>query len=122
MSGEKITINRALVGVLALVCLGVALAIWIGVPDGLNTWMWVGAFTRVGVVMSAFWLALPSRHREAAWADVSPMTFAGILVALIAAASRPRVVIPILAVVAVLWFVLRPRPKQRPSARPDHRS
>ena len=122
MSGEKITINRTLVGVLALVCLGTALAIWIGVPAGQNTWMWVGAFTRVGVVMSAFWLALPSRHREAAWANVSPLTFAGIVVAVIALASRPRVALPILAVVAVLWFVLRPRPKQRPSNRSDHRS
>ena len=114
MSEGKITINRTLVGVLALACLLAAGAIWIGAPND-NQWnMWCGAFTRVGLLMSAFWLALPSGGREAAWKDVTPWTFVGILLAVVGLAARPRVAVPALIVLAIVGCVLRPRPKKRP--------
>ena len=121
MSDGKITINRTLVGMLAIGCLTAAAAIWIfaQTTDGEdNREMWRGAFTRVGLLMSAFWLALPTRDREAAWANVTPMTFFGILLAIAGIAARPKVVVPALIVLAVLGAVLRPRPKKRPQNRP----
>ena len=121
MSDGKITINRTLVGVLAIGCLTAAAAIWIFAPttEGEDNWdMWKGAFTRVGLLMSAFWLALPTSGREAAWANVTPMTFIGILLAIAGIAARPKVVVPVLIVLTVLGFVLRPRPKKRPQNRP----
>ena len=124
MNPEKLPVNRTLVGLVTLLCLGAWLAIWWFAPQDNNQddtqWLLLrAAFVRVGCVMAAFWLALPTRSRKAAWANVSPMTFAGILLALFAAAYRPRIVIPILIVLAIVGFFLRPREKKRPKSRPD---
>ena len=117
MSDTKITINRTLVGVLALGCLLAGAAIWIGAPDDKQWIMWRGAFTRVGLLMSAFWLALPYGSRDAAWANVTPWSFLGIILAIVGIARFPRVAVPVLIVLAVAGFVLRPRPKKRPENR-----
>jgi len=87
MNHEKSPVNRTVVGLVTLVCLGTALAIWWFAPQDNNQddkkWVFLqAAFVRVGCVMAAFWLALPTRSRKAAWANVSPTTFAGILLAL----------------------------------------
>ena len=124
MSQEKYPVNRISVGLVTLFCLAAALAIWWFDPQDNNQddpqWkMLRAAFVRVGCVMAAFWLALPTRFRKAAWANVSPTAFAGILLALFAAAYRPRIVIPILIVLAIVGFFLRPREKKRPKSRPD---
>jgi len=117
MNDTKITINRTLVGVLALGCLLAAAAVWIGAP-GDNQWtMWCAAFTRVGLLMSAFWLALPYGSRDAAWANVTPWSFLGIMLAVVGVAARPKVAVPLLFVLAVVGFVLRPRQKKRPESR-----
>jgi multisubunit Na+/H+ antiporter MnhF subunit len=120
MNPEKYPVNRILVGLVTLLCLGMWLAIWRFAPQDNTQWRLLqAAFVRVGCVMAAFWLALPTRSRKAAWANVSPTTFAGMLLALFAAAYRPRIVIPILIVLAIVGFFLRPREKKRPRSRPD---
>lgn len=119
MGDEKIKVNRTLVAVIALCCLGSAAAIWIAAPSEDNWDMWQAAFTRIGLVMSAFWLALPSGDREAAWASVTPSTLIGILLAVIALVRLPlRIVLPLCVVLAIIGLVLRPRPKKRPQNRP----
>ena len=97
MSNRNIPVNRFLVGILALGCFGAAGGIWIAYPSD-ETWiLWVGGFTRVGLLMSAFWLALPSSHRQAAWANISKGTLIGIVVALIVTARlKLRIVAPII--------------------------
>jgi hypothetical protein len=72
----KIEVNRPLVGVIALVCLVTAAVLW-QVPDS-NT-MWVAGFVRAGLMTGAIWLALPTKNRAAAWANVSPWTLAGVV-------------------------------------------
>jgi len=120
MSHEKYSVNRTVVGLVTLVCLGTALAIWRFAPQDNTQWrMLQAAFVRVGCVTAAFWLALPTRFRKAAWANVSPMAFAGIFLALFGAAYRPKIMIPILSVLAIVGFLLRPRKKKRPHSRPD---
>ena len=118
MSQGKIAINRTLVGVLALVCLAAAAGIWRFAPSEDNWKLWQGAFTRVGLLMSAFWIALPSGDREAAWANVTPLTFAGIILAVAGVAARPKIAVPVLIVLTVIGFLVRPRPKKRPQNRP----
>lgn len=110
MTDHQVPVNRTLVGLIALACLGAALTI--GIVD---TWenLWCAAFVRVGLLMGAFWLALPSRHREAAWANVSPYTILAALVAVVIVA-RWRSAVPIVIVIAVLALVLRPRQSRRP--------
>ena len=118
MSQGKIAINRTLVGVLALVCLASAVGILMFAPSEDNWNMWQAGFTRVGLVMWAFWIALPSGDREAAWANVTPLTFVGIILAVVCIAYRPKVAIPVLIVLTVIGFLVRPRAKKRPQNRP----
>ncbi|WP_166819678.1 hypothetical protein [Thalassoroseus pseudoceratinae] len=111
--------NRTLVGLLALACLLAAgyLFFFSEAEQSSRTMMWSGAFVRVGLLTGAFWLALPTKTRDAAWAGVSPWQFVGGLLAIAAVAIRPRVAIPFLLALAVVGFFLRPRPKQRPPRR-----
>ena len=99
-----------LVGLIALSCLVAAATI--GVVD---TWenLWCAAFVQVGLLMGAFWLALPSRHREAAWANVSPYTIVAALIAVFVVA-RWRSALPVVIGVGLLALVLRPRQRRRP--------
>lgn len=119
MNEKKHPINRTLVGLIALICLGGALGLWIFAPRDDSQWrMVLAACVRVGCLMTAFWLALPSRHRQAAWANFSQSTFIGILLAIVAVAAKPKVVIlliPILIVITIIGVFLRPREKKRPS-------
>ncbi|REJ74977.1 MAG: hypothetical protein DWQ34_07210 [Planctomycetota bacterium] len=73
-----------------------------------------GALIRTGILLGALWLALPTRKREAAWANVSPVAFVATLVAAVTFVARPRILvylIPIGLALGVLSAFLRPRPK-----------
>lgn len=119
MSRDKVKINRTLVGILTLGCFAAAGVISVTHPHDESWRLWLAGFIRVGLLMSAFWLALPTRDRDAAWANVSWMTFAGLLLALIAVIRLPlRIVLPLLVVLTVVGVFLRPREKRRPGSRP----
>lgn len=115
MSGEKIPINRPLVGVIAAICLIVAgILEWqITVEQFAQKEAATGAFMRVGLLMFAFWLALPSKKRDAAWANVSPWFFVGLILAIVGVALRPKIAVPLIVVLSIIGFVLRPRNKKR---------
>jgi hypothetical protein len=108
MTDQRVPVSRLLVGVIALACLGAALAI--GIVDKWEN-LWCAAFVRVGLLMSAFWLALPSKHRDAAWANLSPYTFWGVLIAIFVVA-RWKSALPIVIAVLAISVVLRPRKRQ----------
>ena len=75
---------------------------------------------RAGLIMSALWFALPSKGREAAWANVSLPALFGFFAMIIAVSYRPRIYIPLIAVIAVIGFFLRPRGRRRSAqSRPD---
>lgn len=106
MSSAQVPVNRLLVGVLALACLVAGVGVAVG-----DTWenVWCGSFIRTGVLLGAFWLALPSRGREAAWANVSPWTLAGALGVALLFVRRPKIFFVIIAVVVIAAVVIRPR-------------
>ena len=104
-------INRTLTGVLAVLFTisGVFVLVAVDGLEGLDA-----ALLRTGVLLGALWLALPSRKREAAWANVSPVAFVAILVAAVAFVARPRlllIAIPVAIALGVVSVFLRPRPK-----------
>ena len=74
--------------------------------------LWAGACLKVGVVMLAFWLALPSLTRHDALGTTSVTTLMGVLVAALLVV-RTRVplylVLPVVGAVVVVLRVLRPR-------------
>ena len=115
----KITINRPLLGVISLGCLALWIYLYIRYPDAEgDLLMWQGGFMRAGLLTGAFWFALPSKNREAAWANVSPLTLAGMIGGIVAVAARPRIFVPLLGILAIIGFFLRPRRGAR-DQRPD---
>ena len=117
MTDQRVQVNRSLVGLIAAACLGAAITI--AVVDTYEN-MWCAAFVRVGVLMSAFWLALPTRHREAAWANLSPYTVIGALMAILVVA-RWKSALPVVIGLGVIALVLRP-PRSTSSQRVTHDS
>jgi hypothetical protein len=104
-------VNRTHVGILGVVCCAAAIVIALTAPEqeALRA-----ACLRVGLLLGAFWLALPTKSRPAAWANVSPWAVVVIVVALLFV-RQMKVFIPLLLVVGLLAFFLRPRPKKRPT-------
>jgi hypothetical protein len=111
-----VPVNRGLLGVLALICLitsvGLALA---HLGDQADKWQ--GAFMRVGVLLSAIWIALPSRENDPAWANISIWNLLGGLLALLLVAKLKiplKLILPLAVVATIAILLLRPRPKTRP--------
>lgn len=111
MATEKIEINRPLVGILTICCFLGAAAVSVLRPQ---EDLWIAGFIRVGLLMGALWLALPTRSRPAAWANVSPATFVGLIVAILLLPRYPRLILPAMAILLVLHVVLKPRKRTPP--------
>ena len=109
----KVEVNRPLVGVIALVCVVTSVLLEL-LPDANE--MWVAGFRRAGVMTGAVWLALPTKNRAAAWANVSPWTLVGVVggIVALAAGKRGLVFLPILISLAILGKVLKGRGADRP--------
>jgi len=112
----KVTLNRPLVGIIALACVGAFATLYFtGDSSAENkNQMWAAAFLRVGLLMGALWLALPGKGKEAAWAKVSTNTLLGLFLAVLGIAWRPRIAIPFLLVLGILALFIKPRTKYRP--------
>ena len=116
-----VPVNRTLVGLISLVCLLSSAGLFL-VYGGDEAWeMWYAGFLRVGLLMGAFWQALPTKSRDAAWAEVSPMALVGGLVLLFVAVRRPKVFIPLFVILGAVLFVLRLLRRGDPD-RPDRSS
>lgn len=110
---QKVTINRSLVGWLALAFLvGFVISL---VTDQADVWQ--GICSRVGVVLGALWFALPKDGTLGKWAEVSILKLIVILLIMITAIRSPKKFVPylpvLLAIAAAARF-LRPHDKVRP--------
>lgn len=116
MKSEPITVNRSLVGAIGLGLLAVAGLIWALGLEGSND-MWRGACMKVGIVMGALWLALPSitRNPELGRASLGVVVGA-VAVALILGRTKVplNVLIPTVLSFAFVLRVLRPSQPKRP--------
>ncbi len=97
--------KRKTVGFIAIVCLGVAVVA--GLYGQLQS-PWYSACLRVGLVMGALWLALPTKIRPAAWAHLSKWWLIGIALTAIAL-PRLRGIWPVLLIGIIIGWLLRPR-------------
>jgi hypothetical protein len=119
MSNGKVTLNGPLVGGIALACMAISVGLWIagfnGEESSVTTTSAAGAaFFRVGLLMGALWLALPPKGQEAAWAQVTPGTFVGLILAIYAVVRLRWMAIPLIIGFALFAVMLRPRMKYRP--------
>jgi hypothetical protein len=100
--------RRRRVGWVAIVCL-VAAAGGFAV-EGFES-AWAAAASRVGIVLGALWLCLPTKTRPAAWASLSPGKVAAVSIAALFM-NRIRIFLPFLAVAGFIVWALRPRNKR----------
>jgi len=118
MTTHSIPVNRTAVGLIAGSCFAAAVLLAIAslwVPENSSLVLWQGGCVRIGLLMGAFWLALPGKNQQAAWANLSPKTLGGLLVAFLLMTRIPlRVLIPGGLAVGTLFLFLRPRAKKRP--------
>ena len=116
MNSQPVTVNRSWVGAIGLGLLVIAGLLWASGLEGSND-MWRGACLKVGIVMAALWLALPSITRNPELGRAS----LGVVVGTVAVAllvGRTKIPLSVL-VPAVLGFafvmrILRPAPPTRP--------
>ncbi|MEO2032886.1 MAG: hypothetical protein ABGZ35_12440 [Planctomycetaceae bacterium] len=109
ISENELRRKRALVGLLAIACT-IAGGLLLITARHAGT---ASAFVRVGLLLGAFWLALPTRDRPAAWARVSPWTVGLVVVAGIVL-PRAKPMIPFLVAGLLIGWLVRPRKRKGP--------
>lgn len=109
---QKVTINRRLVGWLALAFLAGAVISFTTEGESVN--LWQGICTRVGTLLGALWLALPKDGSLGRWAEMSLLKLLVIVVGLIVVVRAPQRYVPILLAIAAAGRFLRPPEKTRP--------
>jgi hypothetical protein len=109
-------LRRLFVGVLAVLLLTATLLLWIwpGVESSQSAVRCRGACGRIGAVMVALWMALPTGARPAAWANLNPRSAAALLIVALAIRFPLRLLLPIALVLVITSLLLRPRPRTRP--------
>ena len=117
MNDSPMAVRRLLVGIIALACLATAAGVWIFTGDWKNP---VTAVTmRLGIMLGALWLALPSQGENLAWEKCLPAAVAVIVVLSFVRGSWRFLIyaIPAAIVVGIAAAFLRPRSKRRPPHR-----
>ncbi len=104
------TLRRHMIGACALGCAGIAL--WrLLVSHDVFQDLALGAFWRVALVMASVWLALPTAGRPLAWGRLLALVL--ITVVIVSIFRKAAIlVLPLIAVAAILAVWLRPKPKR----------
>lgn len=116
---ESTSVNKNSVGIAAIACLATAGGFLLFAPEREGA---LAAFWRVGLVMSALWLALPRKGEKFAWSSALPMIIGAVV--LIGVGKNGKVLIallPLVIVAVVLGLLIRPKPKRRTEIPPTKR-
>jgi len=112
VSEDELRSKRIYVGLLSVGCLlGAAMIEFYPVSE-----LFQAALIRVGVLLGAFWLAMPTKDRPAAWKRMpsSNWTIAGLIFTAVLI-PRLKYMFPVVAVVAgIAWFA---KPRRSNSSR-----
>lgn len=95
--------KRHTVGIIAILSSSIGLIAWL--MEGSASAI-AGPCVRIGIVLAALWLALPTRTRPAAWARIRPWHLVCLILFLIFL-PRLKAVIPILIIGIVIGWLLR---------------
>ena len=117
MDGSPLAIRKLLVGILALGCLVSAAGLFLFSADGKGNPATAVAM-RLGIMLSALWLALPASGANIGWEKAMPAIIA-VMVVLAFARNLKFLVyaIPIALVVGVVAAFIRPKSRRRPPRR-----
>lgn len=97
--------KRRMVGIIAIVSASIGLGAWL--TEGSASAI-AGPAIRIGIVLAALWLALPTRTRPAAWARIRPWHLVSLILFLIFL-PRLKAIIPVLIIGIVIGWLLRRR-------------
>lgn len=111
MEGTELAGKRLIVGLAAVCCLAASALIWAFHHDPQESPL-LGATTRVGLVLGALWLAMPRKGESAAWRRALPI-IAALALALAFLRRAFVYVVPIVAVLAIVAVLVRPKPRGR---------
>ncbi|MCP4787909.1 MAG: hypothetical protein GY903_34315 [Fuerstiella sp.] len=100
--------RRIYVGLLAFTSLvGAAALLFYPGNEGLQ-----GALVRIGLVLGAFWLALPTKTRPSAWKGMmSSWTVPGLIITALLI-PRLKFMFPVLAIIVGIAYFARPRSRK----------
>jgi hypothetical protein len=108
ISENELRQKRTMVGLLAIgSTIAACVLLVIGGSQG-----FASALLRVGLLLGAFWLALPTKDRPAAWARVSPWSL-GVIIGVALVLPRLRFFLPVLVVGVLIGWIVRPRRGKR---------
>jgi len=116
MEDPNADMRRLLAGLIAVTLLAAAALLWIlpGVSTSQGAVLWRGACGRIGIVMAALWMAMPTRTRPAAWAKLNPRSVAAVLLAALAIRFPLKLLLPVAGILLIAGVFLRPRDRVRP--------
>jgi hypothetical protein len=116
MEDPNADMRRLLAGLIAVTLLAAAALLWIlpGVSTSQAAVMWRGACGRIGIVMAALWMAMPTRTRPAAWAKLNPRSVAAVSLAALAIRFPLKLLLPVAGILIIAGVLLRPRDRVRP--------
>lgn len=112
MNDTKIKISRNMVGLVSALCLLSAGAIWVRYFDSTNKPDALGLLTRLGITFGAIWIASVKWFGKGGTINLSPKALVAVIAAIIAIHIRPKIAIPAIIVITVLWFLVRPQKSQ----------
>jgi len=118
MNASPLGIRKLIVGIVSLGCLATAAGLFFFTADGLGNPATAVA-VRLGIMLGALWLVLPSQGESLGWNRALPIVVA-VIVALAFLARSVKVLayaIPIGLVVGIALAFIRPRSKRRPPRR-----
>lgn len=103
-------INKPLVGAIGLVCLCASAVCFLWFPEQTSA---QSATLRIGIVMTALFLALPKSGEHVRWERLAPI-IAGSIVLVALTKRMILVILPMLVIIGILLTLFRPRSKPRP--------
>ena len=101
--------RRQRVGWFALTCLAAA-AIGFAAQGYDNAWASIAS--RVGVVLGALWMCLPTKTRPAAWSAMTPGRLALVVAAVVLSYRVSLRYFPFLVAAGLVGWLLRPKKKR----------
>lgn len=117
MNASPLAVRKMLVGLISLGCL-ITAAVCCYYTEWTNPV--VSVATRLGVMLGALWLALPSQGDNIAWQKGLPVVLAVIVVLAFVKRGGGRLllyVVPAAILVGIAAAFIRPRQKRRPPGR-----
>lgn len=119
MNASPLAVRKLIIGLISLGCLTTAVSMYFFSEEPLENPV-VSVTTRLGLMLGALWLALPSQGDNIAWQKGLPIVLAVIFVLAFLKRGGGRMllyVVPIAIVVGIAAAFIRPRPKRRPPGR-----